>query len=500
VNIVWAFATAGYEAPELFEAVAPELVQRLRQFQWPHPLVNAVWAYAEAQIEAPDLFAAVAARLSSSDFIEVLNGETVALAATAFSKEKTDDSRDALFDALARKAADSITNFKSEALTKLATAFARRRHSADERVPGALFLKIRTRAARTIDRFSATDVTAILRAFAGRFRAERLCFAIAEDAPKRLADFTTAELVSLVEDFSKSSIFAPDFFAAVAAELETRPAFDDPPLLVALVWAFAEAGLTADVVRSAATTLAERLVLDDDASGLSLSPSDRVRALSSFACFDWPDAALFEKALPTLFLEDDVERGVSLDQLSLAALHAKTLGADLPDADVEKKPVEEPAQLARSASILLKGLGWPHVEQHRTEDGFLLDLADPEAKCAVVVHTDAAPYVRRFERRDWSPSGLTNLRLRLLNKLGWRVATLAFFEWDTRQAPKTTPQLIDVLVDKLTAVGADLTTAPDDDDEPSSSSSSSSSVAAEEEEEEPSAPSSSPAAPTERDE
>ena len=56
-NIVWGLATAGVEAPALFEAVAREAVPRLGEFA-DQGLAMTAWAFAKAGVESPALFAA----------------------------------------------------------------------------------------------------------------------------------------------------------------------------------------------------------------------------------------------------------------------------------------------------------------------------------------------------------------------------------------------------------------------------------------------------------
>jgi len=63
-NTVWAFATAGVEAPQLFEGIAAETGSRLKEFNSQN-LANMAWAFATAGVEAPELFEAIAAEAVS---------------------------------------------------------------------------------------------------------------------------------------------------------------------------------------------------------------------------------------------------------------------------------------------------------------------------------------------------------------------------------------------------------------------------------------------------
>jgi hypothetical protein len=58
-NTAWAFATAGHEAPALFEAIARQAQGRVGEFK-EQALSNPAWAFAKAGHEAPALFEAIA--------------------------------------------------------------------------------------------------------------------------------------------------------------------------------------------------------------------------------------------------------------------------------------------------------------------------------------------------------------------------------------------------------------------------------------------------------
>ena len=60
-NTAWAFATAGRDAPALFDAMAAEATRRVRNFKT-LGLANTAWAFATAGRDDPALFAAMAAK------------------------------------------------------------------------------------------------------------------------------------------------------------------------------------------------------------------------------------------------------------------------------------------------------------------------------------------------------------------------------------------------------------------------------------------------------
>jgi len=116
---VWAFATAGHAAPLLFNAMAAESAQRVRDFT-PQNLANTAWAFATAGHAAPALFDAltVEAAWRMRDF----NPQELANTAWAFAT--AGHAAPALFDAMAAEAARRVRRFNSQDMANTAWAFA----------------------------------------------------------------------------------------------------------------------------------------------------------------------------------------------------------------------------------------------------------------------------------------------------------------------------------------------------------------------------------------
>ena len=94
---------------------------------------------------------------------------------------------------------------------------------------------------------------------------------------------------------------------------------------------------------------------------------------------------------------------------------------------------------------MLKEIGWTHEFEHVTEEGFSLDLAVAESKEAVEVD-GPFHFVRDVSSGEFVVNGATHFKRRLLRKLGWTVASVAFFEWNN----KTRAEREKLLMDKTT--------------------------------------------------
>ncbi|MEO1460547.1 MAG: RAP domain-containing protein, partial [Pseudomonadota bacterium] len=108
----------------------------------------------------------------------------------------------------------------------------------------------------------------------------------------------------------------------------------------------------------------------------------------------------------------------------------------------------EPSQLQRNVSAMLGQMGWNHTFEHVTEEGFSLDLADPDAKRAIEVD-GPSHYFKDVTRAEYVVNGATRFKSRLLRSYGWKVAHVAFFEFD-RKSPSERRELLSA---KLAEIG-----------------------------------------------
>mmetsp|Transcript_19518 Transcript_19518/g.62712 ORF Transcript_19518/g.62712 Transcript_19518/m.62712 type:complete len:142 (+) Transcript_19518:264-689(+) len=130
-------------------------------------------------------------------------------------------------------------------------------------------------------------------------------------------------------------------------------------------------------------------------------------------------------------------------------------------------------------------MGWKHNSEHETVEGFSLDLADPESKRAMEVD-GPSHYLQDASTGDYVENGATRLKSRLLRSFGWKVAHVAFFEWDDASESDRRQ----LLVKKLACIGVD--DAQGGDREPAAPESSGAVLPPTPEEEKPPLPDSTP--------
>jgi len=80
---------------------------------------------------------------------------------------------------------------------------------------------------------------------------------------------------------------------------------------------------------------------------------------------------------------------------------------------------------------MLTQMGWIHIFEHETVEGFSLDLAQPESKIAVEVN-GPSHYLKDSSRDKYVVNGATRFKSRLLRSFGWTVAHIAFFDWSEK--------------------------------------------------------------------
>jgi len=91
--------------------------------------------------------------------------------------------------------------------------------------------------------------------------------------------------------------------------------------------------------------------------------------------------------------------------------------------------MSRPSQLQHDVSNALSRLGWSHDFEHVTEEGFSLDMAQPETKHGIEVD-GPSHYLRDTENGSFVENGATQLKTRLLGQFGWTITHVPFFEWD----------------------------------------------------------------------
>eukprot|EP00634_Sargassococcus_sp_CCMP2135_P002062 CAMPEP_0198674468 /NCGR_PEP_ID=MMETSP1467-20131203/97930_1 /TAXON_ID=1462469 /ORGANISM="unid. sp., Strain CCMP2135" /LENGTH=271 /DNA_ID=CAMNT_0044411363 /DNA_START=1 /DNA_END=816 /DNA_ORIENTATION=+ len=217
------------------------------------------------------------------------------------------------------------------------------------------------------------------------------------------------------------------------------------------VWAFATAGVAAQLLFEAIAAEAQNRVTDFNAQ-------DMANTVWAFACVGWTGSAIFQllgSALAARLDDLDVK---DKSQLYQAALYVRAQWPELDfpfTADLESlraaytRHEQKPSTLQRGVSAMLQELGWNHTFEYVTEEGFSLDLAEPDSKRAIEV--DGPPhYLKDAASGEYVVNGTTQFKSRLLCSYGWQVSHVAFFELDG----KTEPERRELLVSKLAEIEA----------------------------------------------
>ena len=74
-------------------------------------------------------------------------------------------------------------------------------------------------------------------------------------------------------------------------------------------------------------------------------------------------------------------------------------------------------------------MGWVHTFEHKTAEGFSLDLAQPQSKLAIEVD-EPWHYLRDVSSGKNVVNGATRFKMRQLRSFGWTVAHISFLDWD----------------------------------------------------------------------
>ena len=208
-NLLWAYATAGEKAPKLFEAVDAHLHKNpglLDRFK-PQEFSNLLWAYATAGEKAPKLFEAVDAHLHTNPGL--------------------------------------LDRFKPQELSNLLWAYA----TAGEKAPKlfeAVDAHLHTNPG-LLERFMPQNISNLLWAYAtAGEKAPKLFEAV--DAhlhtnPGLLDRFMPQGLSNLLWAYATAGEKAPKLFEAVEAHLHTNPRLLErftPQNISNLLWAYAE--------------------------------------------------------------------------------------------------------------------------------------------------------------------------------------------------------------------------------------------------------------------
>eukprot|EP00634_Sargassococcus_sp_CCMP2135_P003755 CAMPEP_0198661732 /NCGR_PEP_ID=MMETSP1467-20131203/43658_1 /TAXON_ID=1462469 /ORGANISM="unid. sp., Strain CCMP2135" /LENGTH=373 /DNA_ID=CAMNT_0044398189 /DNA_START=1 /DNA_END=1118 /DNA_ORIENTATION=- len=363
-------------------------------------MANTVWAFATASVEAPQLFEAIAAEATGR--IGEFRSRDMANAVWAFAK--ADVAAPQLFDAIAAEASSRITEFNSQDVANTAWAFAK----------------------------------------AG-VAAPRLFQAIADEAPRRIDEFYPQAMANTAWAFAKAGAASPQLFDAIAAAARLHIGEFKPQEMANTVWAFA--------ISRSAPRLFEAIASETSRRVGDFNSKDLASTAWALACVAWPDRQIFEDLGLAIAGRLDEMTEPEQSQLYLVALQMRTQWPDLNTplaAHVETfrrayaRFEPQPSQLQRDVSAALAALGWSHDFEHRTQDGFSLDMADPASKWAVEVD-GPTHFLRDVSSGEFVVTGATTFKARLLREAGWTLSSLSYFDFLGRTDAEQAELLADLL-------------------------------------------------------
>ena len=394
-NTAWAFATAGFKAPDLFDIISAEVVRRgLDDFN-EQDLSNTAWAFAKVGREAPALF-------------DIISGEVV---------------RRGLGDSNARD------------LSNTAWAFAKVGRAAPD-----LFEIISTEVVRReLCDFNAQDLSNTAWAFAkvGREAPDLFDIISAEVVRRGLDDFNEQDLSNTAWAFAKVGREAPALFDIISGEVVRRGLGDSNARdLSNTAWAFAKVGREAPALFDVISAEVVRRGLGD------FNAQDLSNTAWAFAVLNPPSAdklfgmASFTTRCAHLETSFSLEHLSQLHQWSLWREERGALWSGLPqplrqacrNAFVDKEV--QPSQLQSYVVHEIRSRGVTVEEEHRCEaSGYSIDgLATLKDGRRVAVEVDGPSH---FLGSSHQPTGATLLKRRQLRYFEWHLESVLYWEWES---------------------------------------------------------------------
>jgi len=294
-----------------------------------------------------------------------------------------------------------------------------------------------------IRKFNPQSLSNLAWAFAALgVAAPSLFKAIAAEAHAQIREFNPANLSILAWAFAKLGILAPRLFEAVAAESASKIRDFSPQNLANLTWAYATMG-------NLAPRLFEAVAAEFPAEAQKFMSKFKPQGLSNVA---WAFATLGIKA-PRVF--EAILRAVpaaysQLDQHELTQFHQVLLFLTYEAPELRLAPLlrdfraefraafvadePSPSRTQGDVAAALERTGWMHEFEHVTPEGLSLDMAQPASKVAVEFD-GPTHYLGDLGSAEYCLHGRFFFKNRLLQKLGWKVIHVPYFEWRRLESP-----------------------------------------------------------------
>ena len=258
---------------------------------------------------------------------------------------------------------------------------------------------------------------------------------LAEACRRRIDAFDPLGLANMAWGFAKTGFIEEEILLAIATEARRRIKEFTPQNLTMMLQAFttfATAGLPAQ-------TLIEVIAADARRRSRQFSGRDMVEVVWGFACARWQKYHIFrELGSPLMECFNDLSQ-MSMSRLYLATLYVRMHWPSLNFPPSTQLPAlrsayisirETPADRCK-VSALLTEMGWNHEVDHVTQEGFILAMADPEAKRAIQFD-DPYHSIRHATNREYVADAETQLKSRLLWSKDWEITHVSFFDWQNK--------------------------------------------------------------------
>ncbi|KAJ1459453.1 hypothetical protein M885DRAFT_560810 [Pelagophyceae sp. CCMP2097] len=495
-NLIWGLAKAHRFYDGAFQNIGHAFLDKLEPRTPPQELSNVVWAFATARIDSPEVFRAIADHALKHDM-------------QSFNPQDASKPL-AMYDALCARALEHLEAFEAQHLSTLAWALAHA-SEASARLARPQVLRLLAAEAlvpRKIALFKPRDVTMMAWAYATLgIQAPDLqpaaYWALSTAAQSDMADFTPREMADVTWAFAVAGACIPDLFSRVAVRAALEARRFQAASLAKLAWAFTAAGFQAPKLFRAIAIEARRKIGDFDAQNLA-------NTAWAFATAGVSSPALFS-AIATEAVENGrihsfdaqnlanctfafvVSEGVAdethdklsefhpeeVSQLYQVYIHlrlflpennlTRLLAHFVPElhAAFVREQAYSGMDAKRSVSDALCRCFWLHDARFVTDDGAWLDAAQPEERRAVdfdgpshyLVPLQEAEPRCQAPRHSQSPAAAGGLfsrapplpcarrprgsahsarvldgkalfKDRLVKRLGWDLLRVPFFEWD----------------------------------------------------------------------
>ena len=498
-NFLWSYATLGHDSPDLFTSTAEHAIGRLYQFNQQELSLTA-WSYATLNESAPELFDALAKEASAR--VHELNPQAVSNMAWAFATQNHDAPE--LFEALAEQLVREREHFHPQGLAITTWALATVNHQASEQLQQAivhestrridefnqqglsnlawamcqigttpapqLYDAIARQCLEVLDTFNQQGLANLLWAFAKQSQpADALFHAAIPTVVHAAEEMTTQSLVSIVWSYAVLGYAPPALFRPFATIAKKRLEELSPQGLSNLAWAFAVADVDGEEVDHLFEdgAFVERVAVVIGETGAYSSEGstafEHVRQLHQWELWREDRATSARRAgegvvwpsLPEEFRMEVAEtfaRQVGrpsefqrqvykiLEELGMEPEEEVTssLGYSL---DIVVKPTPEVCSVEVSSTSDENdddNESVPHICSEQTKAGELTPVFPGDASPDLIAIEVDGP--SHFLYKSVRPTGSTIIKRRQLQRAGWRLIPVPYFEWREATRHARTPE------------------------------------------------------------